>query len=391
MGSFSLILLPTLRCNADCDYCFERKSEHCLEIDQLGIITGKVMDHMESIQRDSLCIYWQGGEVLTLPPDWYRRAYDLIGDMAEARGKRVFHYLQSNLLGYDAKWNGIISEMFGNSAGSSMDFPNLHRRLKAGGTVEYNLIWTRKLREARDAGIKVGIIAIPNSKTLELGAERFYSYFADELGLSDFQVNTPFPGGAGGEVKPGFPLDEAGLGRFLSELAEIWTRRGLEAGVRLGPFHSLSEYFLNGTKELNCIWRDNCANEFVCVGPRGHVAQCDCWVTSYPDHRFGNILDEGSLTEMLRKSGARRDLKSRPGILIEREDCLECEYLSLCHGGCPVRAFTVYGDLMRKDPYCGAYRRLFQTMENLVDSGHLEFPARGAGGGTQTAAAVAPK
>jgi radical SAM protein with 4Fe4S-binding SPASM domain len=89
-------------------------------------------------------------------------------------------------------------------------------------------------------------------------------------------------------------------------------------------------------------------------------------VTSYPEFRFGNILDEGSLSELLQNSEARRRLQARPGVLIQKEDCLDCHYLTLCHGGCPVRAYTVHGDIFRKDPYCDFYQRLFQNMEVMA-------------------------
>jgi uncharacterized protein len=363
---YSLILLPTLACDADCDYCFESKSEHRLTLDQLSIVIQKVMDHMEENQYETLSIYWQGGEVMTLPPEWFEEANAIIGGIAEVRKRRVLHYLQSNLLAYTGKWNGVIAEMFGNSVGTSMDYPNLHRRLKGGGPREYNRLWTRNIRRARDAGIEVGVIAIPNEKTLELGAERFYSYFVDELGIRDFQINTPFPGGASNAVKRGFPLHLEPLTRFLVELAGHWMDRGLAHGVRLGPFDRLLNAFVNGNKDLLCIWRDNCVNDFICIDPKGHVAQCDCWVASYPEFRFGNLFETDSLSDLLRSSAARGSLRSRPGVLIQTEDCLECDYLSLCHGGCPVRAYTVHGDLFRKDPYCRLYQSLFRTIQEMA-------------------------
>ena len=100
-------------------------------------------------------------------------------------------------------------------------------------------------------------------------------------------------------------------------------------------------------------------------------------MTSYPEFRFGNIFEPGSLSDLLRKSPARRALQSRPGELIRREDCLECGYLAICHGGCPVRAFTVHGDLFRKDPYCELYRRLFRVMEELATAQLKAAPVRG--------------
>jgi len=363
---YSLILLPTLKCDADCDYCFERKTEHRLTLAELSVVVRKVMDHMEHNHMETLSIYWQGGEVMTLPPEWFEEANGLIREVAEGRNRHVVHYLQSNMIAYTDKWNRVIAGMFGNSVGSSMDFPNVHRKLKGGGPKEYERLWTRNVRDAIEAGIQIGVIAIPNERTLEMGAERFYSYFADELGIGDFQINTPFPGGAANDVKTGYPLDTGRLSGFLADLATIWMDRGFHRGVRLGPFDKLLEYFVRGGKNLLCIWRDNCANDFVCIDPRGRVAQCDCWVTSYPEFRFGNLLDGGSLTDLLQNSDARRRLQARPGVLIQREGCLDCDYLALCHGGCPVRAYTVHGDIFRKDPYCELYRNLFRQMEVLA-------------------------
>ena len=178
------------------------------------------MDHLEHNQIETLSIYWQGGEVMTLPPEWFEEAHGIIQEIAVGRNRQVAHYLQSNMIAYTSKWNRVLAEMFGNSVGSSMDFPNLHRKLKGGGPKEYDRIWARNVQEATEAGIEVGVIAIPNERTLEMGAERFYSHFVDELGIKDFQINTPFPGGSVNDVKMGYPLDTGRLSGFLADLAQ---------------------------------------------------------------------------------------------------------------------------------------------------------------------------
>ncbi|MRR58469.1 MAG: radical SAM protein [Deltaproteobacteria bacterium] len=362
---FSLILLPTLACNADCEYCFENKTPRHLTLEQLSVLVEKVMDFLEERHIGQLSLYWQGGEVMTLPPEWFEQADIIIRRSAEARKKEVVNYLQSNMIGYSGKWNRVFAEMFGNSVGSSMDFPNLYRRLTGGGPEEYEMLWARNVRAAREAGIRVSVIAIPNEKTLQMGAERFYSHFVDQLGISDFQINTPFPGGSANRVKYGYPLDAERLGRFLLDLATVWIKRGFDKGVQLGPFDRLMKYFVGGCKDLLCIWQDNCVNGFVCIDPQGYVSQCDCWAASYPEFRFGNIFGSDSLYDILRHSDARQGLRERPEMLIQREDCIDCRYLGICHGGCPVRAYTVSGDLNRKDPYCSVYKALFEGMERL--------------------------
>ena len=133
--------------------------------------------------------------------------------------------------------------MFGNSVGTSMDFPNLYRKARNGTPEQYTAIWSRNVRAAREAGMQVGVIAIPNQGTLQVGAERFYAYFVDELGVTDFQINTSFAGGERNEAKQESLLDLDGLSQFCVDLAKVWMERGYEQGVRLGPLDQLMSLF----------------------------------------------------------------------------------------------------------------------------------------------------
>jgi uncharacterized protein len=363
---FSLILLPTNKCNVACEYCFEDKTSDFMSLDQLSILIEKVLDHMEYAAISSMTIFWQGGEIMMMSPRWLEQANEIISRAADRRGKQIEHSMQSNMIGYSKKWNRLISEMFGNSVGTSMDFPNLYRKAKGRTPEEYTTLWVRNVRDARDAGIDIGVIAIPNKATLEVGAERFYRYFVDELEILNFQVNTSFSGGESNDAKEESILDLDALSGFFVDLANVWVECGYEKGVRLGPFDELMNQFSGAVSCLPCIWRENCADEFVSIDARGHVAQCDCWVTSYPEYRFGNIFGELSFTELLKKSRARQRFQARPEALMEHETCLGCEYLANCHGGCPVRTYAITGDFFKKDPYCQVYKALFSTMEKLA-------------------------
>jgi len=377
MGThFSIILLPTNKCNVNCEYCFEDKTDDRMTLEQLSVVTNKVLDYMEQASISALTIHWQGGEIMTMPPDWFAQAYDLIQNAAAKRGKFVEHGLQSNMVGYHPRWNKVISGMFGNSIGTSMDFPNVHRKLFNGSSTDYTRIWKYKVQAALDAGIEIAVIAVPNQATLDTGAEKFYSYFVDEVGVNSFQVNTPFPGGESNDAKKSLGLDVDELGQFFVDLTDVWLERGQSAGVSVGPIDELIKTFTDGSGCLPCIWQANCADEFISIDARGFVAQCDCWVTSYPEYFFGNIFETESLGHMLRESSARKKFLERPAAIIPK-DCIECDYLSICHGGCPVRTYTFTGTMFEKDPYCHVYLALFRKAEEVAASLSAERAQRG--------------
>ncbi len=361
----SVILLPTNKCNVDCEYCFEDKTDDRMTLDQLSEVTVKILDFMDESNIDDLTLHWQGGEIMTMPPDWFEEANVIIGKLAESRKKSVDHGLQTNMIGYAPRWDKVIREMFGGSVGTSMDFPNMHRKLFKGGPDDYTRIWKENIVAARKEGIGIGVIAVPNRATLEVGAERFYTYFVDELGITDFQVNTPFPGGTQNDTKTDLELENRELGRFYTELTDVWVERGMNNGVKIGPVDQLVAHFAGEPSCLPCIWQANCADEFISIDARGFVAQCDCWVTSYPEYFFGNIFESGSLSDLLKNSPARKEFLDRPAAIID-QDCIECDYLSLCHGGCPVRTYTFRDTMLEKDPYCELYKTLFSHTESVA-------------------------
>jgi uncharacterized protein len=51
---------------------------------------------------------------------------------------------------------------------------------------------------------------------------------------------------------------------------------------------------------------------------------------------------------------------------MEHETCLGCDYLWVCHGGRPVRTYSITGDFFVKAPYCQAYKAIFSMMDEIA-------------------------
>lgn len=359
----SVILLPTLECNAACDYCFEHKAKVRLGLEQLPVLADRLLGHMASRRLGEATLYWQGGEVMLLGPRWFEQAHAVLGEAAARAGCTFHHSLQTNLVGWHAGWNDVVRGMFRGSLGTSMDFPNVHRRLRNGSAEGYTEVWLRAMDQVREAGFSVGVIAVLHSSSLEAGPQAFYRFFTGTAGVTDFQVNMPFPGGPN---EGRGTLEPAAVSGFLLGLLREWSEQGLDAGVRLGPFAELLDHFAGRPTRLPCLWQRNCADEFLAVDPLGRTAVCDCWVASYPEHGFGNLFESASLGEMLGGSAGRSRFLERPRRLMEAGGCAACRWLSLCHGGCPIRTFTATGTLEAKDPYCGVYQDLFRETRRLA-------------------------
>jgi uncharacterized protein len=365
-GCLSLILLPTLRCNADCEYCFENKSSDVMSLDQFRIILQKVTDYMNLMHVTDLTIYWQGGEVFTMEPKWFMRALEIIDKSSQSSGKNIENELQTNLIGYSKKWNRVLKEMFNNECGSSLDYPNLYRKVSGLPPDQFNKLWLRRYREAASEGIGVGVISLPNRATFKLGARQFYSYYTEEIGLGGFQVNVPFPGFSTDPSKTGLLIDIEECSIFACELIDVWMEQGYSHGGRISPYWGILNYFLTGSKsDLLCGTRHDCSREFFSIGPDGNVSQCDCWVASYPEYHFGNVFGCDGLAEIM-NSNPRRLFSDRPVKLMEKSDCVECEYLAICHGGCAIRAYSTCGDLFVKDPYCEMYKAVFKRLQEAA-------------------------
>ena len=289
----NLILLPTLFCDAACDYCFEKKNSSSLDHDKLQILLTRIFEYMNRSDFEELTIHWQGGEVMTLGHEWFRSADELIASLAGANNKRVGHGLQTNLLSYHPGWDDLIWNMFGGHIGTSFDYPNLYRKAKKGGQLLYNEIWTRNYKKLREKGFSIGVISVPNQATVKAGPQLFYEYFVNELGLKSFQINTPFPGGEHNQAKESFTRLKDELVDFYLGLAELWLTYGIHEDIGIGPFDQIYQAINSAFSCLPCIHRPSCTHDFICVGPSGMVAQCDCWVASYPEYSFCNIFRPG--------------------------------------------------------------------------------------------------
>src|SRR4051794_30680838 len=91
-------------CNMDCTYCYvsqeQRKDKRCFPVEHMPLIFERMFDWQQHYgSADQLHFNWSGGEVLTLPIDWWRGVFDIQKEVY-ARGRYTFRIengVQTNL------------------------------------------------------------------------------------------------------------------------------------------------------------------------------------------------------------------------------------------------------------------------------------------------------
>jgi len=297
-------------------------------------------------------MYWQGGDILSMESGRAEEILEIIDGAFTKTDIRMDHFIQTNLLGYNEAWGRVLKKYFKDGISSSIDYPNLYRKTPLIGIDDYNNAWIAKKKEAENDGFKISVISLVNERSLETGAVKFYDYYKNVLQVRSMQINFPFPGQGSDYARY---LDEDVYGRFLKDLYDAWVSDN--RGLPLSPFTSLERKMADHSATTFCIWSYSCADDIVSVAPNGDIAQCDCWILNYDEYAFGNLKD-ASLVSLMKSK--KRDLfYRRPEFLAFNTECGDCEYWSICHGGCPIRSLSFTGNFMERDHFCSIYKKLF--------------------------------
>lgn len=76
----SYMIYPTLTCNLDCSYCFEKVDRKMMKKDQLAILKKFLISQAENPRRSYMHIRWTGGEPLLL----WKHVKDITNQVSEA-------------------------------------------------------------------------------------------------------------------------------------------------------------------------------------------------------------------------------------------------------------------------------------------------------------------
>jgi uncharacterized protein len=358
-GRSMLLVKPVLKCDLNCDYCYEHQ-EGLLESDKSNVETDielmkeSIEKHHERFgNRDGITIH--GGEPLLLPIDELEELIRFSNEILDKNdlGKKVGIQTNGNLITDEhvelfKKHDvgvGISLDGFGD-LNDLRGYPDVER------TKEYTNRLEDTLKKLVDAGVRPGFISVLHQGNVgtDEKLDKFLNFLRrleEEFDITGGRLNLAFIDGDTPEIE----LSRERAAIVYERLAEYVLSSPRR---RYNPFREFADNLMG--YGLGCCTQTKCEPFKTPAGrvvlPDGDLSTCVKQVDE-----GGNPIpfDDNSFT-------------GRHELLLQK-DCQGCRFFKVCYGGCPGRARD--NDYMRKDHYCKA---TFKTYAYITERMQSMFP-----------------
>lgn len=348
------IIMPTKACNLACTYCYvlEKKTER-MSLSLAEHIVDELLRHNNAVEPTRFI--WHGGEPLLAGLPFYRHICEYI--RKHYPNHMVEHFIQTNGTLLNDKWIDFFLE-WDFSVGVSLDgWKELHdacRKTRSGkGTFETVF---RNIMHARERGLIVGVLSVITREALGHIEELFTFFYCNKLDFGFHPITSLTP-----ETDERLAITWEEFADVSIKLFELGFFQPEPRVTAVTPTLHYAMAVMMGYPSGFCVLDMSCAREYISIEPSGRVHVCDRFAGN--DGLACGNLAESSLEEIL-ASPVRQMFLNRWNIL-ERE-CRDCQWKSICHGGCPHEAYVKNGSILKRDPNCEAYKRIFAYVAETI-------------------------
>ena len=339
-------------CNLACSYCFYRPKAALYPRTRTHRMTREVMEefvrqYMGMTETPSFG--WQGGEPTLMGLDFYRqvvRAQQRFGHT----GHVVGNSLQTNGILLDREWAAFLAQ-YNFLVGLSLDGPHsMHDpwRTTPGGSPTLSRVLAA-FSVLREHGVETNAMVMVQPSNVGRPDE-LYDWLLEQ-GLNFLQFIPLVERDPETRGVADFSIDPEAYGEFLCALFDRWATDGPEK-VYIREFNDFLMVHM-GAQQPSCIFQPTCGR-YVVVEHNGDVYACDFHVD--PEWKIGNLtqtpLAELATSRLLREFALRKGRHAAK--------CRSCEWLSLCHGGCPKHRTITTEDVSQPSYFCEGYRMFFR-------------------------------
>lgn len=351
MSSLSIMIKPvSSTCNMKCSYCFYTDVSNKREQKCMGTMS---LTTLENIVRKAFAygsnqidFAFQGGEPTLAGKVFYEKLIEL-QNKYNSRKIIVRNSIQTNgycldddLLDFFKKENFLVGISFDGT-------PEIHDKLRISkgnkGTsakIKANIV---KLQQKQ---IDFNILCVVNRHVSE-HAEEVFNYLSQYQYIQFIPCIDPFDGS-----KFDYSLNAQLFGDFLIKAFDLYYKAYRNNNpISVRNFDNYISICMGQMPE-SCGMFGRCP-EYYLVEANGNVYPCDFYVL---DHLYlGNINDISFVK--LKKSSISTQFREDSHSL--SKECAECEWYSLCRGGCRRDREPFEGKTQSSNRWCHAYQELF--------------------------------
>ncbi|GIN73657.1 anaerobic sulfatase maturase [Bacillus sp. J14TS2] len=340
-------------CNLACDYCYYSTVQGKPE-KQIRKIDSQLLEHFiqqyMDFSKGMASFAWQGGEPLLAGLDFFEEVIRLQTKYAPAHA-RIGNGLQTNGTLINDRWAAFFKQ-YNFLIGVSIDGPKeIHdkRRIYSHGKGTFEKVM-KGITYLRQHEVDFNILTVIHKDNVKRVGDLFNFY--QEEGFDFIQFIPCMSFHSQRIDQPGaYEISPKEYGDFLCEAYDYWYNNG-DPRISVRIFDNLLNVYCHREAEL-CSLRKTCGRTLI-LEQNGDAFPCDFYLHS--DWKLGNVGTE-PLIDILQHPLWQKFLKMKPTL---PEKCQACEWLNLCHGGCP-RNRRWSENLQDSDPdyFCESYRQLY--------------------------------
>ena len=347
----TIIVKATEKCNSNCYYCdvvYKKDTGKSMPLEILETLFIRINEFLKAEIGERVEILWHGGEPLLLGPQYYMSALKLQDKHCLDTKNRITHNIQTNLTCFNSEFMQPFKELGIHSIGTSYD-PEPHMR-GPGKRIDsdtYNRRFMQALELLDRNDIAWGLIYVVTKKSLAKPLDIFL--FLSNLTMGKgFNMN---PVLIYDDKRKNIAITPEEFVEFLGAIFPYWWKYR-QRYPDVNPFKGLVENVINRDLSLSCGDSGACTYHHINVAPDGQTSQCGR-SADWGLLQYGNIRDK-SLGEILHDQ--QRDPLNERIEVLPKTECSDCRFWDICHGGCPLDAYSQHGSFMHKSEWCEAKR-----------------------------------
>lgn len=339
-------------CNSDCRYCYYPRS--LVEGDYDSLSPALATDFLKQLLPhfgSQGVIVWQGGEPTLAGLDFYRESVRSLQQVLPT--ELSFNLLlQTNGLNLDEEWCGFLKEnnfLVGLSLDGRGISHDRYRRYLGGQKTYQDVLKSWRLLQQFD--VPTNILCVIHKANVHTPEELLQGFV--DLGCQWIQF-IPAVNWERGHLAAYSPTP-AEFGAFLCRTFDLWFTK-FQREISIQFFDAILNILVHGRSSL-CVLASECPAE-VTVEKTGEVYPCDHFAV--PAWKLGRLPGQEPDFSLL------RNFRRRKGILSAQ--CHVCQYLQLCHGGCPKHRRKTTGPTILCESYQCFFQHALPRLQRLAEN-----------------------